>query len=147
MLNPMKSRFLSGKKLIYTLVVSFILCLSQTTYSQVNWLQSPGPFGGEVRCIAVSPDGYTYFGSNGAGIFRSSDFGSNWSQMNVTNTGFLNLNVRALAFDSSGYIFAAILDKSWAEMPWRANSGRYWRIRTRSYFLSEFDGSSTQSTA
>jgi photosystem II stability/assembly factor-like uncharacterized protein len=115
------------RKIIFTFLFTLTFILTQTIFSQVNWEQLPGPYGGEVRCIAVNPvNYYTYFGSNGAGIFRSTDAGNNWSQMNVANTGFINLNVRALAFNSSGHIFAAILDNGESKILRSTNDGANW---------------------
>ncbi len=104
--------------------LSLVFVLAQSVFSQVNWLQSPGPYGGEVRCIAVNPtNNFTYFGSNGAGIFYSIDQGANWSQI---NTGILNMNVRALAFNSSGHFFAATFDNISSGI-WRStNNGINW---------------------
>jgi photosystem II stability/assembly factor-like uncharacterized protein len=112
-------------RLILSLVVSFIFVLSQTILSQVSWLQSPGPYGGGVPCVAVASNGIAYIGSNGAGIFRSVDQGINWSPI---NTGILNLDINAIAFNSSGHLFAAGMDNSGSSILRSTNNGTNWYL-------------------
>ncbi|HEY5122662.1 MAG TPA: T9SS type A sorting domain-containing protein [Ignavibacteria bacterium] len=109
------------KKLIYTL--AFVLILAQTILAQVNWSQSPGIYGGEVRCFAVALNGNTYMGSNGSGIYKTIDGGNNWTKV---NTGILNLNVRAMAINSSDHIFAGILDSTGYGILRTTNNGVNW---------------------
>ncbi|HEY5534276.1 MAG TPA: T9SS type A sorting domain-containing protein [Ignavibacteria bacterium] len=109
------------KKLIYTL--AFVLILAQTILAQVNWSQSPGIYGGEVRCFAVASNGNTYMGSNGSGIYKTIDGGNNWTKV---NTGILNLNVRAMAINSSDHIFAGILDSTGYGILRTTNNGVNW---------------------
>lgn len=111
------------KKIIYALVVLFVLILSQTIFSQVTWQKCQGVYGGEVRCFAVASNGYTYMGSNGSGIYRTTNGGDNWTNV---NTGILNLNVRAMALNSSDHIYAGILDNTGSGILRSTNNGVNW---------------------
>jgi photosystem II stability/assembly factor-like uncharacterized protein len=110
-------------KLILSLAISFIFILAQTILAQVNWQQSPGIYGGEVRCFAVASNGNTYMGSNGSGIYKTVDGGDNWTKV---NTGIPNLNVRAMALNSSDHIFAGIKDSTGYRILRTTNNGVNW---------------------
>jgi len=56
----------------------FILILSQPIFSQVSWVQSLGPYGGEVPCVLINSSGHIYVGTQGSGIYKSTDFGNNF---------------------------------------------------------------------
>jgi photosystem II stability/assembly factor-like uncharacterized protein len=109
------------KKLI--LFLSFILGLSKPILPQVTWLQCPGVYGGDVRCYAISSNGTTYMGSNGTGLYKTLDNGNNWSRVNI---GILNLNVRALAINTSDHIFAGIFDNTGSGILRSTNYGVNW---------------------
>jgi photosystem II stability/assembly factor-like uncharacterized protein len=57
-----------------------------------------GPDGGEIWCIAVDPlaPGTLYAGTNGAGIFKSTDKGETWT---ATNGGLTDFSIMAIAVD------------------------------------------------
>ena len=68
------------------------------------WAQTNGPQGGDGIALATSPSGHVFVGTQGGGIFRSTDNGENWAGV---NNGLTATNVRALAIDAaSGHIFA-----------------------------------------
>ncbi|MDZ7362985.1 MAG: T9SS type A sorting domain-containing protein [candidate division KSB1 bacterium] len=68
------------------------------------WRQTDGPFGGDIRAFAIDSAGYIFTGTFGAGIFRSTDNGENWS---AVNTGLTNKTVLALAMNpATGNIIA-----------------------------------------
>ena len=47
-----------------------------------QWVQTAGPFGGDVRCLAID-SAVIYAGTYwGGGIFRSTDNGNNWVPIN-----------------------------------------------------------------
>ena len=87
------------KKLI--LLLSFIAtsAIAQTDF----WQQTNGPIGGSVLALAINANGDVFAGTAGGGVFRSTDNGNNWSQI---NTGLTGTVVQALTINASGNIFA-----------------------------------------
>ncbi len=75
------------KRPILLLVV--ILSLNQ---SRAQWTQTNGPYGGNVRCFAIS--GANLFAGTSGGVFLSTNDGASWT---AVNTGLTNTNVLALA--------------------------------------------------
>lgn len=60
------------------LVLSFLLILSSTIYSQQNfWEQTSGPFGGYIKSILLNSY-EEVFVLTSAGIYKSSNLGTNW---------------------------------------------------------------------
>jgi photosystem II stability/assembly factor-like uncharacterized protein len=60
-----------------------------------------------IYSLAVSPNGEVYAGTWGAGVYRSRDKGSTWTQV---NNGLTSGLIRSLAINPSGYIFAGTSD-------------------------------------
>jgi photosystem II stability/assembly factor-like uncharacterized protein len=58
-----------------------------------------------INCIAINADDVLFIGTWQNGIFRSSDNGDTWNQI---NSGLPSFNIFALAIDTSEYIFATI---------------------------------------
>ncbi len=59
-----------------------------------------------IGTIAVNSNGHIFAGSSsysGYGVFRSTDNGDSWAQI---NTGLTNTYVSSLAFNLDGYVFA-----------------------------------------
>ncbi len=84
-----------------TLLLSFpaTSLIAQTDF----WEQTNGPFGGTVSSLAINSNGDIFAGTPFGGVFRSSDNGDNWTQI---NTGLTHTDVNALAINSNGEIFA-----------------------------------------
>ncbi len=81
--------------------------LSANTEAQAQnfWRQTNGPTGGEINAFAINnSNGYIFAGTLGGGVFRSMDNGDNWTEV---STDLTNKDIKALATNSSGYIFAA----------------------------------------
>lgn len=57
-----------------------------------------------IQTLQLAPDGSMFAGTNGFGIFQSSDNGKTWHERNA---GLENLDVRDIEFISNGNIFAA----------------------------------------
>ena len=64
---------------------------------QAQWIQTHGPTGGNVRCFAVNGSNF-FAGTEGGGVFRSSNNGASWT---AVNTGLASTNVYALAVTGS----------------------------------------------
>jgi hypothetical protein len=88
-------------KMFYrTLILFFLLLINtQSVYSQ--WVQTNGPYGGFVNCIAVSGTNI-FAGTTYNGVYLSTDNGTNWTQV---NDGLTTLEINALAVSGSN-IFA-----------------------------------------
>ncbi len=61
--------------------VLFLLLITMTAHVLADWTQTAGPEGGNISCF-TSHNGFIYAGTNGAGIFRSSDNGATWTPAN-----------------------------------------------------------------
>ncbi|MDE0396795.1 MAG: hypothetical protein OXL96_03210 [Candidatus Poribacteria bacterium] len=48
-----------------------------------DWVQTNGPYGGEILAIYAAPKGVLFAGTEGAGIFRSTDRGNSWTPVNT----------------------------------------------------------------
>ena len=71
--------------------------------TQISWQQTNGPSGERVVSLAINSSGQIFAGTFGGGVFRSTNNGANWSQI---NTGLTTAYVNALAINSSVFIFA-----------------------------------------
>ncbi len=88
------------------LLLIFALSGSVTYHAEANtisWSQTNVPFGGTVKALAVNSSGYIFAGTDGSGVYLSTDAGTTWSPM---NNGLTDLNIYSLVINSSGYIFA-----------------------------------------
>ena len=73
-----------------------------------DWVQTNGPYGGEILAIHEAPKGVLFAGTSGGGIFRSTDRGDTWSPVNTglhfePGEGFVS--VRAFA-QKGGLLYA-----------------------------------------
>ena len=48
-----------------------------------NWVQTNGPYGGDIGALYAAPKGVLFVGTDGAGIFRSTDRGDTWTPVNT----------------------------------------------------------------
>ena len=48
-----------------------------------GWVQTNGPYGGEILTIYAAPKGVLFAGTEGAGAFRSTDRGNSWTSVNT----------------------------------------------------------------
>ncbi len=70
-----------------------VFCLfTNTNPLHSQWIQTNGPYGGDVYCFAVS--GTNLFAGTGDGVFLSTDNGTSWTQ---ASTGLTSTLVSALA--------------------------------------------------
>ena len=77
------------------------LAIFRPVQAQDFWEQANGPFGGRVRSLAINAGGDIFAGTEGSGVFRSTDNGDNWTQ-----TGLGSIDIRSLAINSVDVIFA-----------------------------------------
>ena len=97
----MQQIFKFGKSLLIGLM-ALVLNFSQPfpVSAGFNAWSSIGPEGGWIYALAIDPTAPNtlYAGTNGGGVFKSTDGGTTWSAF---NTGLTNLSVYALAIDST----------------------------------------------
>jgi len=71
--------------------------------AQNFWTQTNGPQGGDGIALARNSIGHVFVGTQGGGVFRSTDNAETWTGI---NNGLTATNVRALAISSVDHIFA-----------------------------------------
>lgn len=87
------------KKVVLYVVLSFLL--TTFGYTQNFWRQTNGTYGGTINSLAINSSGNVFAGTDGGGVYRSTDNGNNWNQI---NTDLKTSRVYALVINSSGYI-------------------------------------------
>lgn len=68
------------------LFVGFVPQLRADEHAESNesgWIQTNGPYGGEILTIYAAPKGVLFVGTEGAGVFRSTDRGNSWIPVNT----------------------------------------------------------------
>src|ERR1039458_2348867 len=104
-------------KYLATLTILLFL-ISSNEILQAQWIQTNGPYGGIVNCLAVS--GTNLFAGTDNGVFLSTNNESSWT---AVNNGFpSNPQIVALT-DSGTNIFAGIKDRVY----FSTNNGTNWR--------------------
>jgi hypothetical protein len=116
-------------KYLATLTILLFL-ISSNEILQAQWIQTNGPYGGIVNCLAVS--GTNLFAGTDNGVFLSTNNESSWT---AVNNGFpSNPQIVALT-DSGTNIFAGIKDRVY----FSTNNGTNWTAFNHSfdnYYLS-----------
>lgn len=64
------------RTILMFLLVPLSLC------AQNFWEQTNGPVGGTVTALATNSNGDLFAGTDGGGVFRSTDNGNSWFQIN-----------------------------------------------------------------
>lgn len=108
------------------LFVGFVTQLGADKHTEPNesgWVQTNGPYGGEILAIHEAPKGVLFAGTSGGGIFRSTDRGDTWAPV---KTGLRfepgeGLSIRAFAH-KGGLIYAGAPDALYAS----TDSGDTW---------------------
>ncbi|MFQ5637156.1 MAG: WD40/YVTN/BNR-like repeat-containing protein [bacterium] len=109
------------------LVVALNFLFTPQVVAQDFW-DTIGPFGGTVYSLAINADGHIFAGTNGGGIFRSTDNSESWTEVATLSAGFSTGHIRSLATSPNGDIFAGFESLF--------DAGRVFRSidNTRSYF-------------
>ena len=85
------------------IILFLYLCLAYPTQAQnIRWQQSNCPYGGYIRSF-VNNGTMLFAGTEDGGVFRSSNNGTNWTQVNA---GIPNITVSALTVSGTGMLFA-----------------------------------------
>lgn len=86
------------------IILLFLFFLPSSIFSQQNfWEQTNGPGGGPIDALEVNSNNNVFAGTWYMGIFRSTDDGGNWLQV---NNGLTDKYVWSLAINSNDDIFA-----------------------------------------
>ena len=65
-------------------IVFFVSFVQQLRADVENgWAQTNGPYGGEILTLHAAPKGVLFVGTEGAGIFRSTNRGDSWTPVNT----------------------------------------------------------------
>lgn len=63
-------------------LILLLSCIATSAFAQTNfWEQTNGPFGGTIGSLAINANGDAFAGAFG-GVFRSTDNGDSWQQIN-----------------------------------------------------------------
>ena len=68
------------------LSVGFVTQLGADEHAEPNesdWVQTNGPYGGDILALHAAPKGVLLVGTEGGGIFRSTDRGNTWTPANT----------------------------------------------------------------
>ena len=115
-------------KKLYLIILSFTLLLFGSEL-QAQWVQTNGPEGGVVTCMAANGSNI-FVAIENEGIYRSTDYGQTWLPANngLTDSLWLNiirpLNVSALTINGN-YIYAGT-QGSGKGMYISTNNGQSW---------------------
>jgi len=96
----------------------FVALINNAT-AQNFWGPTNGPYGGDIKAFLINSIGHIFVGTNGGGVFRSTDDGDTWTE---ANTGLTSLVVQAFAVNPKGEIFAGTGNGIFRS----ANSGEQW---------------------
>ncbi|MFH0988474.1 MAG: cohesin domain-containing protein [bacterium] len=77
------------------IAVTILICLFNISEAQSNfWQQTNGPYGGTVKCFTVS--GTSLFAGTDGGVFLSTNNGTIWTSVGLTNTIVRDLAVSGM---------------------------------------------------
>ena len=83
-------------------IIFLSILLSSSAYSQDFWIKV-GELTGSVREFAFNSSSHIYAGTLAGGVYRSTNDGVNWVQV---NNGLTDPSVYSVAVNSSGHVFA-----------------------------------------
>ena len=56
---------------------------AENSTSKAQWSQTNGPYGGDISTLFATSEGILFAGTDGAGVFRSTDGGESWTPVNT----------------------------------------------------------------
>jgi photosystem II stability/assembly factor-like uncharacterized protein len=84
-----------------------VALMTPQVHSQSIWQQTNGPYGGFILSLAISPSGvssgHLFAGTDGSGVFRSTDKGATWNPVNI---GLRRMYIESLVSNAKGDIIA-----------------------------------------
>jgi photosystem II stability/assembly factor-like uncharacterized protein len=82
--------------------ILFVFFLSSSFYSQTNWQQTNGPYGGSIADIKQDSRG-NYYAASDVGLFISKDGCESWEKIDIPGLG--NDGIKEIYFHPSGKMF------------------------------------------
>jgi photosystem II stability/assembly factor-like uncharacterized protein len=95
-----------------------VICLALaivllSPFAPAQWVQTNGPYGGRISCFASS-GAYLFAGTNDGYVFRTSDGGTTWTNLNhnglATRSGILTAGISALLENGPNLVASAVND-------------------------------------
>ena len=117
-----------------------------------DWVQTNGPYGGEINTLYATPEGVLFAGTGGAGIFRSADLGNSWTPTNIGLPDFsgdglfaaVYAQKRKMLYAGSGELYTSVDGgDTWHHVPTlqkRVSVNGIVRIGARVYISTFGDG-------
>ena len=87
------------------LFIAFIYCLQLNSFAQNFWEKIGGPCGGNIVALAINSKDYIFIAGYENGIFRSTNNGENWTQVNNGLPKHFPY-IQCLVVGSNNYIYA-----------------------------------------
>jgi photosystem II stability/assembly factor-like uncharacterized protein len=106
-INNLKKRSLFLNSFLMPVVSIWLLGVT-TAYTQGQWAKTNGPYGYTTSAIASVNSKRIFAATLEAGLFRSTDQGATWQQINNGLNGYIPFY--SLAIDSSGNVYAGTYD-------------------------------------
>jgi len=111
------------KSIFYFAVYLLLCCTSVTENCMSQWVQTNGPFGGNINCLYTG--GSIIYAGTGNGIYFSADIGINWS---LYSNSLLDYNINDICFAGAN-IFAIIGSSADTnKLLISTNSGNSWSV-------------------
>jgi len=93
-----------AKMKIYTITLLLTLTVISNIYTQNFWEKTAAPDATTIWSLAINSSGHIFAGTDNNGIFRSVDYGDNW-----TFLGFTNYQILSIVVSQNGDILVAHL--------------------------------------
>jgi len=110
------------RKFLVTVVLACVLMMLHISPLNAQWIQTNGPNGGEVICLAASGTNL-YAGTSNSGVFLSTNNGTSWT---AVNSGLTNTLVQSLAVSGTN-LFAGTVG-SGGGVFLSTNNGTSWTL-------------------
>ena len=96
------------RKSLYVLFIGVFSLIAIPAFAQADdfWMQTNGPYGGEIVASAVDSQGRIFIGAAGGGIFRSVDNGESWTEANDGIPYPHHSNIQSIVINQSDWIYA-----------------------------------------
>ena len=113
---------------------------AEISTSKAQWGQTNGPYGGGIKVLFVTTEGILFAGTDGAGVFRSTDGGESWTPVNTGlhyQSGFFR-DITAFAQKRDTLYVHMVLDLFTSTddgNTWQKVSGPQWPVLTTSILV------------
>lgn len=109
---------MNSSRCLFTLAAALVV-LTAGAFGQADfWTPTAGPYGGNLRSVAVAPSGTIWAGSQFGGIYSSTNSGATWFERKLLDINVNYAEVRSLAIATGGTLLAGTVD-----VPWGSGAG------------------------